>query len=188
MISLSVVNSFLNAASRNGAHVIQTRGYEEAARVTARIASENNVSSIALARMRDPLLRALRNELASMRAVFNLDDYRLEEAAKIAENVDMGVTVVDAGLVEVGVVVILDSYSARLASTLPRRFVALLPASQIIPTYDQLAEFLARRYGEAGAAILIAGPSGTSDIELTFVKGVHGPGEAYFIVVEEERE
>jgi L-lactate utilization protein LutC len=156
--------------------------------VVARIASENNVSSIALARMHDPLLRVLRNELAGMRTVFNLDDYLLEEAAKIAEKAEMGVTLVDAGLAEVGVVVILDSYSARLASTLPRRFAALLPASQIIPTYDQLAEFLAKRYGEAGAAILIAGPSGTADIELAFVQGVHGPGETYFIVVEEERE
>jgi L-lactate dehydrogenase complex protein LldG len=187
MIGLSVVNSFLKAASRNGAHVVQTRGYEEVARIVSRIASENNVSSIALARMRGPLLKALRNELASMKTVFNLDDYRLEEAAKIAENVEMGVTLVDAGLAEVGVVVILDGYSARLASTLPRRLAAILPASQIIPTYDQLAELLARRYGEAGAAILIAGPSGTSDIELTFVQGVHGPAEAHFIVVEEKK-
>jgi L-lactate utilization protein LutC len=146
MIGLSVVNSFLKAASRNGAHVVQTRDYEEVARIVSRIASENNVSSIALARMRGPLLKALRNELASMKTVFNLDDYRLEEAAKIAENVEMGVTLVDAGLAEVGVVVILDGYSARLASTLPRRLAAILPASQIIPTYDQLAELLARRY------------------------------------------
>ncbi len=185
MTDLSVVGSFLRSAARNGAHVMQIRGYDDAARVAAKIAFENDVSSIALARMHEPFIRAFRKELTGIRAVFNLDDYRLEEAAKVAANVEMGVTLVDAGLAEVGVVIIMDSYSVRLVSTLPRRLVAILPASQIIPTYDQLAEYLSRRYGEAGSAVLIAGPSGTSDIELTFVQGVHGPGETYFIVVEE---
>lgn len=185
MIDLSVVKSFIDAASRNNAHVLQAHGYEDAARAIAKIALEKNVSSIVLARIPERFLKTLRNELAGIRMVHNLDEYRLDEAAKIAERAEMGVSLVDAGLAEVGVVVVMDSYSARLASTLPRCFAAILPSSQIMQTYDQLAEYLSRRYGEAGAAVLIAGPSGTSDIELTFVQGVHGPGDAYFILVEE---
>ncbi|MEM2802728.1 MAG: LUD domain-containing protein [Nitrososphaerota archaeon] len=180
-----MIRSFTEAARRNGAHILQTQGYRDTARAIAKIAAENNVTSIALARIPEPLLRIFRNELAEIRMLVNLDDHELGEASKIAENVEMGVTMVDAGLAEVGSVIIMNSYSARLASTLPRRLAAILPVRNILATYEELAEYLSRRYTEAGSAILIAGPSGTSDIEMTHIRGVHGPADAYFILMEE---
>lgn len=180
-----MIKSFNEAARRNGAHTLQTRGYQETARTIAKIAAENNVTSIALARIPEPLMRVFRTELSGIRMLVNLDEHQLEEASKIAENVDMGVTMVDAGLAEVGSVIIINSYSARLASTLPRRLAAILPVKNILATYDELADYLSKRYAETGSAILIAGPSGTSDIEMTHIRGVHGPADAYFILMEE---
>lgn len=185
MIDLNLVGTFLESAKRNYAEVSLTHGYAEAAKRIAEIALSNRVSSMTLSRLPDKLLEALRSELTGVKMIHNLDNYRLEDAFNFAKSAEMGVVLADAGLAEIGVIIIMNSYSARLATTLPRRLVAVLPASNIIATYDDLADYLSKRYGEAGAAFLIAGPSGTSDIELTFVKGVHGPGDAHFIVVEE---
>jgi len=45
---------------------------------------------------------------------------------------------------------------------------------------------LGAQLGEVNAAVLVTGPSRTSDIELTLVRGVHGPKSMTALVVREE--
>lgn len=69
-----------------------------------------------------------------------------------------------------------------LLSFLALHHVVVLRAATLVPYLEDYAERLA-----AGAvprnAILITGPSGTTDIEGSYVRGAHGPGFLHVIVV-----
>ena len=61
----------------------------------------------------------------------------------------------------------------RAVSLIPDYHLCLVRASAVVTTVPQAMEVLARR--PAFAATFISGPSATADIEMTRIKGVHGP-------------
>jgi len=70
---------------------------------------------------------------------------------------------------------------------LPDYFVAVVPHSRIVPTYDAALERLAR--GTSAEAMprricLVTGPSRTADIEEMLLLGAHGPRTVLVIMVE----
>ena len=62
--------------------------------------------------------------------------------------------------------------------------VAVGPAARILTGLDELFSVLPDPAGQTSSMLLITGPSRTGDIEMTLVRGVHGPGELTVIVVE----
>ncbi len=108
----------------------------------------------------------------------------LKESAALA---DVGVTGADFGLADTGSLVMLSSPGkSRSASLLPPVHVALLSAHRILPQMSALMDQLPRDPVTAlereSAVTLITGTSKTADIELTLVRGVHGPGEVHVIL------
>ncbi len=83
------------------------------------------------------------------------------------------------GLAETGGLVVLDDES-NIASLVPAYSVALVEEGEIVESYASLSTIL--RSERIGGLSIISGPSGTSDIELTHVKGVHGPLEVGCVV------
>jgi len=101
---------------------------------------------------------------------------------------EVGLTGASAGLADTGTLVLRSGPGRpRLACLLPPVHVALLPARLILPS---LADFLS---GAAQAAmdhanlVLISGPSRTGDIELTLLRGMHGPREVHIIVLADSK-
>lgn len=108
----------------------------------------------------------------------------LKESAALA---DAGITGVDFALADTGTLVLLSSHEkSRAASLLPPVHVALLPENRILPDLpalmNQLPQDPAAALDRESAVTLITGTSKTADIELTLVRGVHGPGEVHVIV------
>ncbi|MFO7786133.1 MAG: LutC/YkgG family protein [Thermodesulfobacteriota bacterium] len=104
---------------------------------------------------------------------------------------DAGITGADFGLADTGSLVLLSSpKKSRSASLLPPVHIALLPASRILPHLPALLNELPqdpRAALDRGSAVtLITGTSKTADIELTLVRGVHGPGEVHVIIYHSE--
>ena len=100
---------------------------------------------------------------------------------------DLGITSVDYALAETGSFVMLSSAdNARLISLLPPAHIAVFPRSRILANLDELLSMLPRPADQTSSLVLITGPSRTADIEQILVRGVHGPGEVYALIVEDE--
>ena len=98
---------------------------------------------------------------------------------------DVGVTSADYALAETGTLVMLSSrQEARLVSLLPPVHVAIVPRSRILANLDELLSLLPKPAEQSSSMVLITGPSRTADIEQILVRGVHGPGEIYAVIVE----
>jgi L-lactate dehydrogenase complex protein LldG len=71
----------------------------------------------------------------------------------------------------------------RVISLLPDWHLCILLASQVVETLPEYFE----RFPKAPALITwISGPSATADIEMTRIKGVHGPRFLHVIIVRDE--
>jgi L-lactate utilization protein LutC len=99
---------------------------------------------------------------------------------------DVGITSADYALAETGTLVMLSSpQEARLISLLPPMHVAVFPRSRMLANLDELLAILPNPAEQTSSMVLITGPSRTADIEQILVRGVHGPGEIYAVMVEE---
>ncbi len=108
----------------------------------------------------------------------------LKEACAAA---DIGITSADYALAATGSLVMLSSPNeARLISLLPPAHIAIFPRSRILANLDELFSILPRPADQTSSMVLITGPSRTADIEQILVRGVHGPGEIYAVIVDEE--
>jgi L-lactate dehydrogenase complex protein LldG len=110
-----------------------------------------------------------------------------DELKEACAGADIGITSVDYALAETGSLVMLSSFNeARLVSLLPPAHIAIFPRSLILANLDQLLSMLPRPADQTSSMVLITGPSRTADIEQILVRGVHGPGEIYAVIVDQE--
>ena len=87
------------------------------------------------------------------------------------------------GIAENGSLVIHSGpYTPILLSFLPLHHLVVLRADTLLPYLDDYARTLSQ-LATPRNAILITGPSGTTDIEGSYVRGAHGPGYLHVIVV-----
>ena len=122
--------------------------------------------------------------LSQVKSGFNDRDV-LRKACAAA---DVGITSADYVLAETGTLVMLSSkQEARLVSLLPPVHVAVVPRSRIVANLDELLTRLPKPAEQTSSMVLITGPSRTADIEQILVRGVHGPGEVYAVIVEDEK-
>ncbi|HEU4798909.1 MAG TPA: lactate utilization protein [bacterium] len=86
---------------------------------------------------------------------------------------DAGITTADFAIAETGTLVLAASQRRpRATSLVPPRHIVVLPAQRIT---DSLFDLVQQLGALPSALTFITGPSRTADIELTPVRGVHGP-------------
>jgi L-lactate dehydrogenase complex protein LldG len=95
------------------------------------------------------------------------------------------VTAAFCGIADSGTIVLHHSASEgrRIISLLPDWHLCVLRASQVVET---LPEYFARCSEAPVLATYISGPSATADIEMTRIKGVHGPRFLHVVVERDE--
>jgi L-lactate dehydrogenase complex protein LldG len=98
------------------------------------------------------------------------------------EKADGVVTAAFCGIADSGTIVLHHSAAEgrRVISLLPDWHLCVLRASDVVET---LPEYFARCTQAPGLATYISGPSATADIEMTRIKGVHGPRFLHVILV-----
>jgi L-lactate utilization protein LutC len=96
----------------------------------------------------------------------------------------VGITSADYVLADTGTLVMLSSVAeARMISLLPPAHIAVVPIDRILTGLDELLSVLPNPGDVTSSMVLITGPSRTGDIEMTLVRGVHGPGEFTVVLV-----
>ena len=95
------------------------------------------------------------------------------------------VTAASCGIADSGTIVLHHSAAEgrRVATLLPDWHLIILRASQVVET---LPEYFARFQQPSGLVTWISGPSATADIEMTRIKGVHGPRFLNVILVRDK--
>jgi L-lactate dehydrogenase complex protein LldG len=110
-----------------------------------------------------------------------------DELKDACASVDIGITSADYALAATGTLVMLASPDeARLVSLLPPCHIAIFPRSRLLANLDELLSILPRPADQTSSMVLITGPSRTADIEQRLVRGVHGPGQIFAVIVDEE--
>jgi len=103
------------------------------------------------------------------------------------DGVTIGVTGTPHAIAETGTLIELSTDDAtRLASSLPRTHIAVVPASGIVDRFLEGAAAVREAFEKqpGGCAVsMISGPSRTGDIEMILTLGVHGPEEAHAVVI-----
>ncbi|MCL2661661.1 MAG: LUD domain-containing protein [Acidobacteriaceae bacterium] len=101
------------------------------------------------------------------------------------EKTDGVVTAAFCAIADSGTIVLHHSTSEgrRVITLLPDWHLCILYASQVVET---LPEYFARAEQQPALVTWISGPSATADIEMTRIKGVHGPRYLNVILVHDE--
>jgi L-lactate dehydrogenase complex protein LldG len=102
----------------------------------------------------------------------------------------VGITTAVCAVASTGTLVLAASTaSPRSASLLPRRHVALIRESQIVPHLGGAlalgSHVVASQEQMPSALVCVTGPSRTSDIENDLSIGVHGPAQVHVIIYRE---
>ncbi|MGA3263206.1 MAG: lactate utilization protein C [Terracidiphilus sp.] len=95
------------------------------------------------------------------------------------------VTAASCGIADSGTIVLHHSATEgrRVLTLLPDWHLCILRASQVVET---LSEYFNRCQQPSALVTWISGPSATADIEMTRIKGVHGPRFLHVILVRDE--
>ncbi|MGB8259529.1 MAG: LUD domain-containing protein [Terracidiphilus sp.] len=98
------------------------------------------------------------------------------------EHCDGVLTAASAAIADSGTIVLHHGprEGRRLLSLLPDTHVCVLLASQVVET---LPEYFQRCLAPPALVTWISGPSATADIEMTRIKGVHGPRFLHVVLV-----
>jgi L-lactate dehydrogenase complex protein LldG len=107
------------------------------------------------------------------------------DAAEI-EKAEGVVTAAFCGVADSGTIVLhhASNEGRRVVSLLPDWHLCILNASQVVET---LPEYFSRCEQAPPLVTWISGPSATADIEMTRIKGVHGPRFLAVIVVRDDK-
>lgn len=159
---------------------LSAQPYVAAEAAEARAAVERILAGRGAVASRAPVLAGLGiTGLAGVRSDFAGAEALREACAQAP----FGITSADYGLAESGTLVVFASSEARMISLLEPEHIVVLRRERILDDVDALFETVPLPAERSSSMVFISGPSRTGDIELTLVRGVHGPRELYVIIV-----
>jgi L-lactate dehydrogenase complex protein LldG len=171
------VELFVQQFTKLNGKPVRVRGYAEAVSVVRDLM--NGKTAVA---SNAPFLRECGiTDIAGVQTGFTTRD----ELRTMCATTDFGITSADYALADTGTLVMLASpKEARLISLLPPVHIGVIPADSLLPNLDELFIRVPKPAEQTSSMVLITGPSRTADIEQILVRGVHGPGEIYAVIVE----
>ena len=149
------------------------------------IFKSKDAKCVALAGLSGSLVAEIENRCSGMTVL--KDPYRAETLPGAIDEADVGVTGISFAIAQSGTLVEISTDDAvRLVSGLPRTYIGVLHAQDVVDKYDdgpaRIREIV-KQHDENLVISFISGPSRTGDIELKLTLGVHGPEEAHAVII-----
>ena len=114
--------------------------------------------------------------------------WRVPESLETSLDAPLGVSLVEAVLVETGSVVLIEpSPSDRGVSLISLNLVMLIPVGRIVPGLEEGMAIVAEAARQGEYASFVTGPSRTADIEMSLTVGVQGPKRVVYLFVDSVR-
>lgn len=189
----SLVDAFTERARAAATQVSVVGSTEEAADVIAssptRATAGRYTTSAALVSAFPALPDALQLRNIQLRVAEELAA-TLSSPSDVAGSLagDTGLLLAHSGVAETGSFLSADdSLPARLVGMLSDTAYAILPASVIVPSLDEISPILSQLTAQGKRYLsLVTGPSRTADIERVLTIGVQGPKLLHVIVIRNE--
>ncbi|CAN5298583.1 lactate utilization protein C [soil metagenome] len=157
----------------------------------AAILNAVSATCVAVAALPAPVQALLEDHCAQAGIKFLKPPYSASDLPGAIDGAQVGITAADFAIAETGTLVeFATDDSLRLVSTLPRLHIGIVWAPEIVNVLTDAAPLIRRAFAENTrncVVTFISGPSRTADIEMKLTLGVHGPEEAYAIVITEPR-
>ena len=149
------------------------------------IFNSKKARSVALAGLPASLVAAVEERCKGITVL--KEPYAADTLPGAIDSVDVGVTGIDFAIAQSGTLVETASNDAvRLVSGLPRTYIGVLRAEDIVDKFHDGAARIRRivqQHDQNLVISFISGPSRTGDIELKLTLGVHGPEEAHAVII-----
>ena len=117
-------------------------------------------------------------------------DWKIDDGLTTAEieEADGVVTAATCGVADSGTIILHHSPAEgrRVLTLLPDWHLCILRASQVVETLPEYFDRCQQSPGTPALVTTISGPSATADIEMTRIKGVHGPRFLNVVLVHDE--
>ena len=170
-------------------HAHRASGPEAAARIVADICRNCGAECVALGRLEPGFREAITAACASAGMEVLAPPYAFADLPGAIDRANVGIAAADFGIAETATLaeVAVDD-SLRLVSALPRTYIGIVKASDLIDRLQDSAPRLRAIFRDNPrncTVSFISGPSRTGDIELILTLGVHGPGEAHVIIIDD---
>lgn len=168
-------------------HVHYAETMERAADVVAGIMHQENASRIALAQLPAALSTLIQSRAQEAEVEVLQEPYRFEDLPDLVDTADIGIAGADFGIAESGTLAeIALNDATRLVSSLPRVYIGVVHASELLPTLADAAPRMREIFSTNAQHCVISflsGPSRTGDIEMRLTLGVHGPETAHALIL-----
>ena len=165
------------------AHAVPTE--TAAAKQILAIIKSKDARCVALAGLSPSLVALIEKESDGIEVL--KDPYAANTLPDAIDKADVGVTGINFAIAQSGTLVETTTDDAvRLTSSLPRTYIGVLHAENIVDRFDEGAAHIrkiVRQHDENLVISFISGPSRTGDIELKLTLGVHGPEDAHAVII-----
>lgn len=159
---------------------------EAAAEEIVSIVKSKHARCVALAGLAESLVTAIEERCDGMTVL--KEPYAADALPGAIDKADVGVTGVAFAIAQSGTLVETAANDAvRLVSGLPRTYIGVLRAADIVDKFHEGAarvRQIVQQHDRNLVISFISGPSRTGDIELKLTLGVHGPEEAHAVIID----
>lgn len=188
-VSQELVDCFVAAYEAVSGNAYRAPDIAAAAEIIARIIDDTEVTCVALAKLPDALQQAVVDACAAREVAVLAEPYDTVTALSKIDGAQIGISGAEFGIAESGTLVEVSTDDAtRLVSSLPRTYIGVVYASELVDTLRGSAtrmNAIFEAHPEGLAVSYISGPSRTGDIEMILTLGVHGPEHAHAILITE---
>lgn len=157
----------------------------DAAEAIVSIFKSKNADCVALAGLSEALVTEIESRCQGITVM--KEPYAADTLPDAIDGVHVGVTGIDFAIAQSGTLVEAATNDVvRLISGLPRTYIGVLHAQDIVDKFDDGAARLrqvVQQHDENLVISFISGPSRTGDIELKLTLGVHGPEDAHAVII-----